>query len=142
MKKPAEVNRAKQYIPPSKCKHGWLYKIKSRNLTLGIYREDRRGFVGIREKFGREYLFVEDHWDTGAPFGTVKPQKRLEKCPVENLNEFLEREDGKLENNKPLFDWLLEKELRYIGQRRSKGKPPSAIVIFGGRRDKPTSRAV
>ena len=47
------------YIQLSDCKHGWLYRISSRNLTLGVYREERKGFVGISEKFGRSYLFVE-----------------------------------------------------------------------------------
>lgn len=131
-----------QYIPLAKCKHGWLYKIESRNLILGVYREDKKGFVGIRQKFGQEFLFVEFHWDTGAPFGTVKPQKRLEQCPIENLDESLQRENGKLENNKSLFDWLLEKELTYIGRRESKGKPPSEIALFCGRRDKYTSYVI
>ena len=38
------------YIPLSDCKHGWLYKIMSRNLTRGVYRKDRKGFIGIRRK--------------------------------------------------------------------------------------------
>ena len=45
-------------IPMSECKHGWLYKIDSRNLILGVYNETQQGFVGIREKFGNEYLFT------------------------------------------------------------------------------------
>ena len=132
----ATLDTLEKYIPLSMCADGWLYEIKSRNLTLGVFRKDKKGFIGIREKFGHEYLFVEDHWDTGAPFGTVKPQKRLERCPVDNLDEFLEREDGKLENNKSLFDWLLEKDLTYIGHRESIERPPGAIVLFGGKRDK------
>lgn len=71
------------YIPLSECKHGWLYKVYSRNLTLRVYREDRKGFIGIREKFGNKFLFVEYHWDTGPPFGTVKPLECLEVCPVQ-----------------------------------------------------------
>jgi hypothetical protein len=94
------------YIPLSDCKHGWLYKVRSRNLTLGIFREDKKGFVGIREKFGEEYLFVEFHWDTGPPFGTVKPLECLVSCPIQNLDEYIHIKDGKHEVNTDLFDWL------------------------------------
>ncbi|MBI1803336.1 MAG: hypothetical protein HY033_04815 [Ignavibacteriae bacterium] len=129
------IDEHEQYIPLSDCKHGWLYKIRSRNLTAGVFREDRKGFVGIREKFGCEYLFTEFHWDTGAPFGTVKPNRRLEQCPLENLDEYCERESGKPEVNKPLFDWLMEKEGEHIGPRKITSKQPSAIFLFSGRRD-------
>lgn len=98
------------YIPLSDCKHGWLYEIMSRNLTLGVYRSDKKGFVGIREKFGQEYLFVEYHWDTGAPFGTVKPLRLMERCPMKWLDEFFRGEDGKLLDNGELFKWLKRKE--------------------------------
>jgi hypothetical protein len=45
------------------------------------------GFVGIREKFGSEYLFTEYHWDTGAPCGTVHPVELLEMCPLSDIRE-------------------------------------------------------
>jgi hypothetical protein len=61
------------YIPLTDCVDRRLYRIQSRNLTVGVYRADVRGFVGIRTKFGSRYLFTEYHWDTGEPFGTVKP---------------------------------------------------------------------
>ena len=61
------------YIPLTDCIDRRLYRIKSRNLTVGVYRADVHGFVGIRTKFGSRYLFTEYHWDTGEPFGTVKP---------------------------------------------------------------------
>jgi hypothetical protein len=123
----------KQYIRLRDCKHGWLYRIASRNLRLGVFRKDRKGFVGIREKFGQEFLFVEYHWDADRHLGTVKPEKQLEKCPIEDLDEYLKNKSGTLGDNKPLFDWLIQKELEHIGPRPKKSKPPSAIVIFGGR---------
>ncbi len=76
-------------IQLTECKHGYLYKIYSRNLTQGVFNKNTKGFVGIRDKFGREYLFTEFHWDTGAPFGTVKPIELIEKCPVDNIEENL-----------------------------------------------------
>jgi hypothetical protein len=75
------------YLPLEECKDGYLYRIKSRNLISGIYRAKTNGFVGVREKFGHEYLFEEYHWDTGAPFGTVKPIEEIEKAPDWDLTE-------------------------------------------------------
>lgn len=123
-----------EYIPLDKCKNRWLYRIASRNLKAGVFRKDKNGFVGIREKFGLEFLFVEFHWDTGEPHGTVKPLEQLKRCPIENLEEYQRDENGALENNQPLFDWLLAKELECIGPRPPKSNPPSAIMIFGGKR--------
>jgi len=71
----------KEYISVDKCKDGYLYVISARNSNLGIYNESNKGFTISRDKFGANYLFDEFHWDTGAPFGTVKPKMELEKAP-------------------------------------------------------------
>lgn len=68
------------------CRKGGLYRIHSRNLSFGVF-DGEGGFVGIREKFGSLYLFTEFHWDTGAPFGTVKPVELLEMCPLSDIRE-------------------------------------------------------
>lgn len=77
------------YLPLDACKHGWLYRIRSRNLSVGVYNEPVKGFVGIREKMGHEYLFTEFHYDTGAPFGTVHPMSEIVECPITPLTEHL-----------------------------------------------------
>jgi len=101
-----------KYIPLEECKDGFLYKISSRNLTFGVYRAEVKGFVGIREKFGNEFLFTEFHYDTGAPFGTVFPKEGLEQCPITPINEGYS--DGEVfRTNRPLFDWLKVKEKEY-----------------------------
>lgn len=55
---------------------GCAYEIKSRNLIVGVYDGDE-GFIGIREKFGDEYLFTEylarELGGTKRPFDTVRP---------------------------------------------------------------------
>jgi len=79
----------KNYIALEDCKHGYTYRIHSRNLSLGVFNQETQGFVGIREKFGSFYLFTEFHYDTGAPFGTVRPHEEIEKCPIEDLREHL-----------------------------------------------------
>jgi len=52
------------------------YFCKGRNFTIGIWNGER--FEYMREKWGTTYPATEDHWDDGAPFGTVKPFKILE----------------------------------------------------------------
>lgn len=47
-----------------------IYKLRSRNLIYGVY-DARGGFIGIRTKFGKRYLFIEYHWDYSQHYGTV-----------------------------------------------------------------------
>ena len=77
------------YIPLDQCRNGYTYKIRSRNLSAGVFNAEVKGFVGIREKFGHYYLFTEFHRETGAPYGTVSPEAELEKCPLEDIRENL-----------------------------------------------------
>ena len=57
-------------IPIKDCIKGRVYKLRSRNLSIGVY-DGMEGFIGIREKFGARYLFTEYHYDQGPPYGTV-----------------------------------------------------------------------
>lgn len=54
---------------------GGVYKLQSRNLTVGVY-DGNEGFIGIREKFGDEYLFTEylcrEQGGTKIPLDTVR----------------------------------------------------------------------
>ena len=85
-----------EYIKIQDCENRHLYKLNSRNLTYGIFEEDEKGFVGIREKFGDEYLFTEYHWDIGEPIGTVHPVKKLIKLPDDiMLSEYIKTIDKK-----------------------------------------------
>lgn len=56
------------------CKKRRVYKLISRNLSFGVF-DGKTRFIGIRTKFGRRFLDTEDHWDTGPPFGTVRPEE-------------------------------------------------------------------
>jgi hypothetical protein len=104
------------YIPIAECKNGGLYRIYSRNLSLGVYREEAQGFVGIREKFGNEYLFTEYHWDISEPYGTVQPKEFLEMCPIKDLRETIGSIDSltkrRVKFDKPISDdgkgWYFE----------------------------------
>jgi hypothetical protein len=72
--------KREDYIHLNQCKRGFLYKIHSRNLRLGVY-DGEEGFIGIRTKFNQKYLFTEMHWQTGPPYGTVKPLEELCQLP-------------------------------------------------------------
>jgi len=72
-------------ISKEDCIDRCLYKINSRNLILGVYKQSTGGFLGIRTKFGSRFIFEEYHWDNGPPFGTVKPIEMLEDFLPENI---------------------------------------------------------
>lgn len=92
-------NRA-QYIPLDECKDGYFYCIHARNSNGGIFSEKEKGFIISRFKFGDNFLFTEYHWDTGEPYGTVKPIKEICKAPELNDDgetlEWLNQETEKL----------------------------------------------
>lgn len=92
-----------EYLSIEQCEHNNLYRINGRNFSLGIYNKKEQGFVGIREKFGTEYLDLEYHWDTGPPYGTVKPIEFLEKCLIDVNNK-----------DDELFEWLKERRKYYL----------------------------
>jgi len=70
-----------EFIPLEQCVKGTIYKIHSRNLRIGVFNGDT-GFIGIREKFGHEYLFTEYHYDCGAGgYGTVRPIEIIAELP-------------------------------------------------------------
>lgn len=73
-------------IPKAECKDRRLYRIRSRNLVLGVYREATGGFLGLREKFGSVFIFEEYHWENEA-FATVQPVEELpEELPLDIQN--------------------------------------------------------
>ena len=84
-----------EYLPLAECKDRFLYRLNSRNLSLGVFNAKLQGFVGIRYKFD-EYLDTEYHWDTGAPHGTAYPLEELRELPDEiELKENTPTEDSK-----------------------------------------------
>jgi len=80
-----------------------VYRIRSRNLVVGAWRAESRGFIGIREKFGHLYLFEEFHYETGAPYGTAHAVEDLDvdvppEIPmVENLDSLCHAHDRRVE---------------------------------------------
>ena len=111
------MNIKVEYIPLDQCKDRFLYKINSRNLSYGVYSEETKEFVGIRNKFGEDYLFTEYHYDTGPPFGTVFPKKELIKIPDDlslkvQIGTIDEKSKRTVKFDKPIFQggkgWFYE----------------------------------
>lgn len=59
------------FIPEANLENGRIYRIRSRNLLVGLWRAESRGFIGVREKFGEKYLFEEFHHDSDPHCGTA-----------------------------------------------------------------------
>jgi hypothetical protein len=68
------------FIPLTECKVRGVYRLRSRNLGVGVF-DGNNGFIGIRTKFTDRYLDTEYHWDQGPPFGTARPEKLLCTLP-------------------------------------------------------------
>lgn len=64
-------------LPLEQMVHGRIYAIRSRNLLVGVWDAEASGFIGLRTKFGSEYLFTEYHWDTGGQHGTAFAKRDL-----------------------------------------------------------------
>ncbi|MBF0225852.1 MAG: hypothetical protein HQK76_10385 [Desulfobacterales bacterium] len=113
-------NEADFYIPMDTLETGGLYWIIARNAHVGVWFNHAKGFVIPREKFDREYLFVEYHWDTydreNFPFATVKPFELIEMAPFK-IEDFFTPTHAcigwtlKKQNDMPhgLLEYLLKK---------------------------------
>ena len=66
-------------IDLGQCKDRGVYKLSSRNLTIGVFDSSANSFMGIRTKFGNEFLDREIHWDADISFGTA--------CPIEYMGD-------------------------------------------------------
>jgi len=76
-----------QYLTIEECKHGAIYRIRSRNLTYGIFNSKDKSFIGIREKFGYKYLFPEYHYSVP---GTVYPIEFIKDTNLDPSKESVE----------------------------------------------------
>ncbi|MDR6218542.1 hypothetical protein [Deinococcus soli (ex Cha et al. 2016)] len=67
-------------LPRAALVSGAAYWLRARNLRLGVWSDVAGGFIGIREKFGREFLDTESL--AGSQFGTALAVARVEADPV------------------------------------------------------------
>ena len=75
------MREIKMWIPMEELQNCHLYRINARNAEYGIWIEEDKAFMISRVKCGYNILFGEDHWDTGFPYGTVKPIREICRAP-------------------------------------------------------------
>jgi hypothetical protein len=78
-------------VPVDDIVLGRAYVIHARNGGVGVaVREDGRlGYQLHREKFGEHFLFTEDDWAEGPPFGTAIPLRAIDTEPPEGEERLL-----------------------------------------------------
>lgn len=96
------------YIAVDACEPGRLYRIRARNFQLAVFAPPNV-FIGMRHKFGEEYLFGELHYDTDNHYGTVQPVEALDEWAPDGvpLAEYL-KGDNEYLHNEPLHYWVKE----------------------------------
>ena len=77
------------YVPLGQCVDRGIYTLKAKNISLGVYNAETKGFIGVRTKQGLRLLETEYHFDTGSPHGTAKPLYQVGALP-----EYLELREG------------------------------------------------
>jgi len=75
-------------IELDQCKKGYLYRTMSTWIGHGVYDGDS-GFIGIREKFDREFLMTDYHVDAE---GSAIPLEEI--CAVPDGIEIIENKKG------------------------------------------------
>jgi len=102
-----------EYLKMDQLKAGYLYKVKARNASYGIWLPQRQGFIISRIKFGSNFLFEEYHWDCEA-WATVKPLEEIEKSPFNAKEINIEYSE---KNNKKVFGYPKSEEiLEYLNK--------------------------
>lgn len=74
-----------KWIPKEDLVVGQEYFCKSRNFKFGIW--NGTDFDYMRVKWGQEFPDTEQHWDDGAPYGTVKPFIIIERVTTGVLRD-------------------------------------------------------
>lgn len=99
-------------------KGGYLYKIAARNSNHGIWIPERRAFAISRFKFGDNYIFEEYHWDTGTPYGTVKPLEEIEESPFFSKVGVLYKKDNnkEMKNEDTILEYLNKFQVAEVAQ--------------------------
>lgn len=119
-----QMQASTDYLGIKQMQPGMAYAIWARNAYVGVWLPDVQGFLIARYKLHpAPFLFMEYHWDIGEPFGTAKPLRPLEVCPLPVPPEASYRDEMQ---NAALCGWLDDLETRHppvpgwdsIGERR------------------------
>ncbi|MBU2833905.1 hypothetical protein [Acidithiobacillus ferriphilus] len=78
-----QMESSTDYLAMDALHSGMAYAIWARNAYVGIWMPADQGFLISRYKmYATPRLTLELHWDIGEPFGTAKPLRFLECCPM------------------------------------------------------------
>jgi len=114
-----EAEARAPYMPMDDMKPYYLYRVHCRNSRYGLWLPDQNGCMGRRQKFHDWFLFTEYHYDTGPPYGTLKPMRELEKSPFGPKDFEMKTFKGKYgeymkeASYTEMFKYLEEKEREY-----------------------------
>lgn len=75
-----------EFIPLEELIPHRIYRLKSRNLVVGVWKPESQGFLGVREKFNERYLFLEYHYDLSETHGTAQALELLPEILPERIN--------------------------------------------------------
>lgn len=73
------------FIPIEELEDRRVYKIKSRNLLVGVWCAAREDFIGVREKFSSRFLDAEGQWKNDPPTGTANAVEALDVWVPEDI---------------------------------------------------------
>jgi hypothetical protein len=76
----AFLNWSQGMIKLEQLQRGRVYRLESRNLECGVWN-GKDGFIGIRTKFGGQFLDMEIHWGLSKTFGTARALEALGAIP-------------------------------------------------------------
>ena len=124
------MTKEKTYLKVEELKSGYLYRIRARNGTVGVWNPDKGEFVLSRYKFHDNFMFGEIHWDLSDSFGTVKPWEELEKSPftVEDLTDRVMSKNGEHWWGNPKEEELL----KYLNEWEHKLDDPHPKERYDG----------
>lgn len=71
-------------IPEDDLMPNHAYLLRARNIRLGVWDSSRRGFVGVRTKFGDRFVDLELLYQEKS--GTAIPYYNVGLCPIKDLS--------------------------------------------------------
>lgn len=84
------------YIPVDKLIDNHIYEVEGRNFSAAVWKEKKRRFYGVRNKWGETFISGELHWDDDDNFGTVKPLREIKKLEFDYCSDCGRIDDNKL----------------------------------------------
>lgn len=100
------------FIRLDDVKHGHIYHVRGRNISVGAWNATEKLFVGIRVKFGSKFLDEELGAEPGVTVGTALAIAEIGAVSDESipLHSIIRHSDGTITHNDALFEVLASLE--------------------------------